>query len=51
MAMVEFDDLLPKINEDLEISELFSTGEAKKALGIMSSRNEIMESEGTIYKV
>lgn len=49
--MIEFTDLLPRINESLDLADMFGTGEAKIALGVMGERNEIMESEGVVYKI
>jgi DNA replication licensing factor MCM3 len=49
--MLDLTDLLPLVNEGLETEQLFGTGEAKRAAGRMHERNEIMFSEGVIYKV
>jgi len=48
---LELSDLLPLINEGLENTEMFGSGEARKAAQKMHDKNEIMLSDGTVYKV
>lgn len=49
--MVELTDLVPLVNEGLGTDEMFGSNEARKAAERMHERNEIMFSEGTVYKV
>ena len=44
-------DLLQQINEGLPTDSLFGTDEATAACTVMSSRNELMLSEGVVYKI
>lgn len=48
---IDFEDLLPKINEDMALDELFGSREARAAVQAMNDRNEVMFSDGTVYKV
>jgi DNA replication licensing factor MCM3 len=50
-GMVELTDLVPLVNEGLGTDEMFGSNEARKAAERMHERNEIMFSEGTVYKV
>ncbi len=50
-GMVELADLVPLLNEGLETADMFGSGEARRAAERMHERNEIMFSEGTVYKV
>ncbi|KAK8864170.1 hypothetical protein IAR55_001416 [Kwoniella newhampshirensis] len=50
-GIVEFDDLVPKINDGLEVGDLFGNREARIAVDRMNERNEIMYADGTVYKV
>ena len=50
-GIVEFTDLLPMVNEGLSNAEMFGSSEARAAVGRMHDGNEIMFSEGTVYKV
>nr|XP_018263376.1 minichromosome maintenance protein 3 [Kwoniella dejecticola CBS 10117]OBR85534.1 minichromosome maintenance protein 3 [Kwoniella dejecticola CBS 10117] len=50
-GMIDFGDLVPKINDGLETSDLFGNREARTAVQRMNDRNEIMFAEGTVYKV
>ncbi|KAK4686427.1 DNA replication licensing factor MCM3, partial [Tremellales sp. Uapishka_1] len=50
-SYAELVELLPKINEGMTTADMFGTREAKLAVGKMQERNEIMEAEGTIYKI
>ncbi|GMK54294.1 hypothetical protein CspeluHIS016_0108800 [Cutaneotrichosporon spelunceum] len=50
-GFIDFADLLPLVNEDLANKDLFSTNEGKAAVRTMADRNELMEAEGTVYKV
>lgn len=44
-------DVLPLINEGLPTSELFATGEATAACEAMQEENELMISDGIVYKI
>lgn len=44
-------DLLPLVNEGLPIEELFSTAEATLACESMGEANELMISEGIVYRI
>lgn len=48
---VFFTELLEKLNEGQPTSTLFGTGEATAACQRMSDDNEIMLSEGIVYKI
>ena len=50
-GVLELSDLLPLVNEGLDSSDMFGSGEARRAAENMHERNEIMFSEGTVYKV
>jgi len=50
-GMVELTNLVPLFNEGLGTDEMFGSNEARKAAERMHERNEIMFSEGTVYKV
>ena len=50
-GVLELSDLLPLVNESLEIADMFGSGEARKAAQKMHDKNEIMLAEGTVYKV
>ncbi|OCF31031.1 minichromosome maintenance protein 3 [Kwoniella heveanensis BCC8398] len=50
-GMIDLDDLVPKINEGLEMGEMFGNREARIAVARMGERNEIMFADGTVYKV
>ena len=50
-GMLELDELLPMINEGMEVDQLFGSGEARAAAQKMHDRNEVMFSEGVVYKV
>ena len=43
--------IVPLVNEGLETSLLFGSREARRAAERMHERNEIMFSEGQVYKV
>jgi DNA replication licensing factor MCM3 len=44
-------EMLPIINEGLPTAELFGTEQAAAMLEIMSDADELMYSEGIVYKV
>jgi DNA replication licensing factor MCM3 len=44
-------DLIPMINEGLPIDEVFSTAEANEACQMMQNSEELMISEGIVYKI
>jgi len=44
-------DLLPHINEGLPADALFGTSEATTLCEVMSDNDELMLSEGIVYKV
>ena len=44
-------DLLSMLNEGLSTNELFGTAEATAACEIMGEANELMLSEGIVYKI
>lgn len=44
-------DLVQQINEGLPTSSLFGTDEAIAACTVMSTRNELMLSDGVVYKI
>ncbi|WOO85896.1 DNA replication licensing factor mcm3 [Vanrija pseudolonga] len=46
-----FEDLLPEVNKELSHEDMFSTAQAKAAIAAMAERNELMEADGTVYKV
>ena len=48
---VFFTDLLSMINEGLETDALFGTAEATAACEVMGEANELMLSEGIVYKI
>jgi DNA replication licensing factor MCM3 len=48
---VELTELLPSINEGLPTEALFGRAEAIVAAGIMTDAEEIMYSEGTVYRL
>jgi DNA replication licensing factor MCM3 len=50
-GMLDMDELLPLVNEGMETADMFGSGEARKAAEKMHEKNEIMFSEGTVYKV
>lgn len=50
-GVMEFTELLPKVNETLSNADMFGTSEAKAAVKAMHDRNEIMEADGAVYKV
>jgi DNA replication licensing factor MCM3 len=50
-GFMPFADLLPKVNEGLAAAEMFGTGEARAAIKAMDGGNEVMESNGDVYKV
>ncbi|CAD6577009.1 MAG: MCM DNA helicase complex subunit [Tremellales sp. Tagirdzhanova-0007] len=50
-GMVDLTELVPLVNEGLGTDEMFGSGEARRAAERMHERNEIMFSEGTVYKV
>jgi len=43
--------LLKQVNEGLPIDALFGTEEATAACQVMSDANELMISEGVVYKI
>jgi DNA replication licensing factor MCM3 len=47
----EFDTILPEINESLSNADMFGTNEAKAAIQRMNDANDVMFSEGVIYRV
>lgn len=49
--MIELADLVPLINEDLEMADLFGSAEARAAVQRMNEGNEIMFAEEVVYKV
>ena len=49
--MIELTELLPLINEGMANEEMFGSGEARAAVGRMHDGNEVMFSEGTVYKI
>lgn len=49
--MVDLTDLVPLVNEGLGTDVMFGSGEARRAAERMHERNEIMFSDGTVYKV
>ena len=48
---VFFTELLEKLNEGLPTNSLFGTGEATAACERMSDEDELMLSEGIVYKI
>ncbi|WWC93896.1 hypothetical protein V866_000733 [Kwoniella sp. B9012] len=50
-GMIDFTELVPKINEGLSTEEMFGNREARTAVQKMNDGNEIMFAEGTVYKV
>lgn len=46
-----FADLLKAVNEGLSNDALFGTAEANAAVQLMSEANELMLSEGVVYKI
>jgi DNA replication licensing factor MCM3 len=50
-GIVDFTDLVPLVNEGLENDQMFGTAEARSAVDKMNEGNEIMFSEGTVYKI
>lgn len=50
-GFIEFGDLLPMVNEGLANEDMFGTSEGKAAVRTMHERNELMESDGVVYKV
>lgn len=46
-----FTQLLEMLNEGLPVDELFGTAEATAACQVMSDANELMLSEGIVYKI
>lgn len=44
-------DILEQINKGLQTSELFGTREATLACTIMGEENELMLSDGVVYKI
>ena len=43
--------LLPEINMDLPIEELFGSQEAELVLADMQEKNEVFYSEGIVYRI
>lgn len=50
-GMIDLAELLPLINEGMDTTDMFGSGEARNAAQAMHDRNEIMFAEGTVYKV
>lgn len=50
-GMIDLTELLPMINEGMDVADLFGSGEARNAAQAMHDRNEIMFADGTVYKV
>lgn len=50
-GMVELLELVPLINEGMGTADMFGSREARRAVEAMHGRNEVMFSEGTVYKV
>lgn len=46
-----FEELLPQINDGLSAELLFGTVEATAACQAMSEQNELMLSDGIVYKI
>jgi DNA replication licensing factor MCM3 len=47
---IEFTEMLPLVNESLSMDEMFSTGEARNAVLRMHGDNQLMFSDGVVYK-
>ena len=50
-GMLELSELLPLINEGMEVDDLFGSREARQAAERMSELNQVMFSDGVVYKV
>ncbi|OCF57170.1 minichromosome maintenance protein 3 [Kwoniella mangroviensis CBS 10435] len=50
-GMIDFTELVPRINEGLSTEEMFGNREARTAVQKMNDGNEIMFADGTVYKV
>ena len=50
-SYIEFGELLPKVNEGMDVADLFGTREARAAIGRMNERNEVMFADGIVYKI
>jgi DNA replication licensing factor MCM3 len=44
-------DLLPMINEGMPVDTLFGTAEATSACLVMQEANDLMISDGIVYKI
>lgn len=47
---VDFEEMLPLVNEGLSTDDMFGSGEARTAVEKMHQDNQVMFSEGVIYK-
>lgn len=47
---IDFTDMLPLVNEGLSTDDMFSTREARSAVERMSGDNQVMFSDGVVYK-
>jgi DNA replication licensing factor MCM3 len=47
---VDFDDMLPLVNETLPVEEIFGPTEARTAVGKMHEDNQVMFADGVVYK-
>lgn len=49
-GFIDFEDMLPLVNEDLPTTDMFSSGEARTAVMKMHDDNQVMYADGVIYK-
>lgn len=49
-GFIDFEDMLPLVNEDLPTEDLFSSGEARTAVMKMHDDNQVMYADGVVYK-
>lgn len=49
-GFIDFDEMLPLVNESLETQDLFGSSEARAAVMKMHDDNQVMYADGTIYK-
>lgn len=50
-GFLAFEEVLPLVNEGLANEDMFGTAEGKAAVQTMHDRNELMVSDGDVYKV
>jgi hypothetical protein len=49
-GFIDFEDMLPLVNEDVPTESMFSSGEARQAVMKMHDDNQVMYADGVVYK-